>query len=103
MRTALSTILELTDQVQTAIDTGDWQGAQSLETERRQRLERLVAEHDAALALKPALEQLQERNHRLTGIVQHHRRRVLREGVLATQSHVAASAYADTSNEAQTR
>ena len=42
MTPLLEDILELTDRVQAAIDAGDWQHANELETERRAKLEQLV-------------------------------------------------------------
>jgi hypothetical protein len=93
----LATILELTDQVQTAIDAGNWQRAGELEAERRAQLERLVAENGAGepgSELRTALEQLLERNQRLIGEVHHHRRRVFRDAETVKTGRSAVNAYA---------
>ncbi len=50
MSPLVATVLDLTDQVQAAIDGGDWPRAQELETERRRVLEQL-----AVAAETPAL------------------------------------------------
>jgi hypothetical protein len=92
---SIADVLELTDRVQAAIDAGDWQTAQELETQRRAAIERLVAEHGAGGDMTGALTQLHERNQRLIGEVHHHRRRVLRDASLVRTGQSAASAYAD--------
>jgi len=97
MEAMLRVILELTDQVQAAIDAGDWQRAQSLETERRAGLERLVAEHATRADLGTALTALAQGSHRLIGLVEHHKRRVLREAATVRTSHAGVSAYETTS------
>jgi hypothetical protein len=93
MQSKLNAILELTDQVQAAIDAGDWQRAQHLEAERRAQLERLVAEHATGADLPSALMALEQGNRRLIGLVEHHKRRVLREAATVRTSHACASAY----------
>jgi hypothetical protein len=92
--TALDPLLELTDRVQAAIDAGDWQQANELETERRAQLERLVAEQ-TAVDVRSALDTLSQRTYRLIGLVEHHRRRVLREATTVTAGHAAAARYAE--------
>ena len=94
MATALDTLLELTDRVQAAIDAGDWQQANEIESERRAQLERLVAEQ-TAMDARPVLEALAHRTHCLVGLVEHHRRRVLREATTVTAGHAAAARYAE--------
>ena len=94
MTTALDTLLELTDRVQTAIDAGDWQQANELESQRRAQLERLVAEQ-TALDIRSVCEALAQRTHRLIGLVEHHRRRVLREATTVTAGHAAAARYVE--------
>jgi hypothetical protein len=94
MSPLVATVLDLTDQVQAAIDGGDWPRAQELETERRRLLEQLAAAPDAG-DLKPTFTALEARNHRLIGLVEHHRRRVLREAAIARTGHSGAAAYAD--------
>ena len=78
MTALVATVLDLTDRVQAAIEAGDWPLAQELETERRRLLEQLAhaPESDAGdrMATFTALE---ARNHRLIGLVEHHKRRVL--------------------------
>jgi hypothetical protein len=91
---ALDALLELTDRVQTAIDAGDWQQANDLETERRAQLERLVAEQ-TAMDVRSVLDALAQRTYRLIGLVEHHRRRVLREATTVTAGHAAAARYVE--------
>jgi hypothetical protein len=98
MTTALDALLELTDRVQAAIDAGDWQRANELESERRVQLERLVAEQ-TAMDVRSVLEALAVRTHRLIGLVEHHRRRVLRDATMVTAGHSAAARYVETSSE----
>jgi hypothetical protein len=90
----LATVLELTDQVQAAIDGGDWPRAQELETQRRTLLERLAAATDAG-DLKHTFAALEQRNRGLIGLVEHHKRRILREAAVARSGHEGAEAYAD--------
>ena len=94
MTTAFDTLLELTDRVQAAIDAGDWQQANELENERRAQLEKLVAEQ-TAMDVRSVLEALAQRTHRLIGLVEHHRRRVLREATTVTAGHAAAARYVE--------
>lgn len=90
----VATVLDLTDQVQAAIDDGDWPRAQELETQRRRLLEQLATAPDAG-DLKSTFAALEARNHRLIGLVEHHKRRVLREAAVARTGHDAAAAYVD--------
>jgi hypothetical protein len=94
MTSTLNVILELTDRVQNAIDSGDWQAAHDLELERRSRLEQLVASSQDHADLGTAFATLEQRNRRLIGLVAHHRRRVLREAATVKTGHSAVSAYA---------
>jgi hypothetical protein len=92
----LGAILDLTEQVQSAIDGGDWQRASELEAQRRAQLEAFVAElgvGEQGGELRGALEALQQRNQRLLGEAHHHRRRVLREASTLKTGHSAARAY----------
>jgi hypothetical protein len=91
----LKTIFDLTDQVQSAIDAGDWQRANDLEVTRRARLEALVAEQGKGGELAPALVAIESRGSRLIGVVEDHRRAVLREAATVKTGHAAAAAYAD--------
>ena len=77
MNPLVATVLDLTDQVQAAIDDGDWPRAQELETERRRLLEQLAVAADAG-DLTPTFTALEARNRRMIGLVEHHKRRVLR-------------------------
>jgi hypothetical protein len=95
MATTLAEVLELTDRVQAAMDSGDWLAAQDFETQRRAALERLVAERGTGGDMVGALAQLHERNQRMIGEVHHHRRRVLRDAALVKTGQSAASAYGD--------
>jgi hypothetical protein len=92
--TALDTLLDLTDRVQAAIDAGDWQQANDLESARRAQLERLVAEQTAT-DIRSVLDTLSQRTHRLVGLVEHHRRRVLREATTVTAGHAGAARYVE--------
>jgi hypothetical protein len=94
MSPLVATVLDLTDRVQTAIDDGDWPRAQELEGERRCLLEQLAAAPDAG-ELKPTFAALEQRNHRLVGLVQHHKRRILREAAVVRTAHDGAAAYVD--------
>ena len=94
MATALDQLLDLTDRVQAAIDAGEWQQANELETERRAQLEKLVAEQ-TAMDVRTVLEALAQRTHRLIGLVEHQRRRVLREATTVTAGHAAAARYVE--------
>jgi len=92
MSSALDQLLELTDRVQAAIDAGDWQQANELETGRRAQLEKLVAEQ-TAMDIRSVLDALAQRTHRLIGLVEHHKRRVLREATTVSAGHAAAARY----------
>jgi hypothetical protein len=95
MRTQLEVILSLTDQVQAAIDNGEWQQAHALETERRAALEKLLEGNADGSEVGLALGALDERNQRLIGLVEHHKRRVLREATTVKTGHAGAAAYAE--------
>lgn len=97
MRTQLESILSLTDQVQAAIDSGEWQQAHALETERRAALEKLIEENGIGADGGAALAALEERNLRMIGLVEHHKRSVVREATTVKSGHAAAAAYADQS------
>lgn len=94
MNPLVATVLELTDRVEAAIDGGDWPRAQALETERRQWLEQLAATPETQ-DLGSTFAALEARNHRLVGLVEHHKRRILREASVARTAHDGAAAYAD--------
>jgi len=101
MNPLINTALELTEQVQTAIDAGDWPRAQELEAERLGVLQRLAAAGDATDAVVATFRALEERNHRLVGLVQHHRRRVLREAAVARSGEAGAAVYGAITAERQ--
>jgi hypothetical protein len=94
MSSLVATVIDLTDRVQAAIESGDWARAQELETERRGVLEQLATTPDAG-DLKPTFTTLEARNHRLMGLVEHHKRRILREASMVRTGHDGAAAYAD--------
>jgi hypothetical protein len=94
MESLAATVIALTDRVEAAIDAGDWLHARELETERRSLLERLAAAPDSA-GLAETFSALEERNRRLIGLVEHHKRRVLREAAVARSGHQSAAKYAD--------
>lgn len=87
-------VIELTDRVEAAIESGDWPLAQELETERRRLLERLASAPEAG-DLRATFTALEARNHRLVGLVEHQKRRVLREAAVARTAQVGAAAYAE--------
>lgn len=104
MTALVATVLHLTDQVQTAIEAGEWPRAQELETERRRLLEELALAPDVG-DLSTTFAALEARNRRLIGLVEHLKRRVLREAAVARTAHDGAAAYADvrrTGTEADT-
>ncbi len=94
MSSPVATVLELTELVQAAIEGGDWSRAQELETQRRALLEQLAAAGDSS-DLKNTFAALEQRNRRLIGLVEHHKRRILREAAVARSGHEGAAAYAD--------
>jgi hypothetical protein len=96
MYAALNVILELTEEIQTAIDAGEWQRASDIDVERRTRLENLIAEHgssDDSSAMRNAFAALLERNRRMIGEVDHHRRAVLRDASMIRTGQAAVSSY----------
>jgi len=93
MTALVATVLELTDRVQAAIETGDWPQAQELESERRRLLEQLATAPDAG-NLRATFAALDARNQRLIGLVEHHKRRVLREAAVARTAQFGVAAYA---------
>jgi hypothetical protein len=101
MPVQLTAILDLTEQVQAAIDGGDWQRARELEGARRDAIVQLVAERAGDASLPSALADLYARNQRMLGDVDRERRRLLRESALVTKGQAAVAAYAD-SPESQT-
>ena len=96
MTVQLTAILDLTEQVQAAIDGGDWQRARELEGERRDAIVQLVAEGAGDTTLPSALADLYARNQRMLGDVDRERRRLLRESAFVTKAQAAVAAYADT-------
>src|SRR5512138_2852141 len=69
MTARLTAILDLTEQVQAAIDRGDWQRARELEVARRDAIVQLVAEGAADASLPSTLADLYARNQRMLGEV----------------------------------
>ena len=96
MTAQLTAILDLTEQVQAAIDGGDWRLARELEGARRDAIVRLVAERAGDASLPAALADLYARNQRMLGEVDRERRRLLRESAVVTKAQAAVAAYADT-------
>lgn len=97
MSPLVATVIALTDRVQNAIDAGDWPRAQQLEAERRELLEQLAAAPDAPAEVAQTFAALDGRTRHLIGLVEHHKRRVLREAAVAKTGHNGAAAYADNS------
>jgi hypothetical protein len=95
MPVQLTAILDLTEQVQAAIDGGDWQRARDLEGARRDAIVQLVAERAGDASLPNALADLYARNQRMLGDVDRERRRLLRESAIVTKAQAAVAAYAD--------
>jgi hypothetical protein len=93
----LTAILELTEQVQSAIDAGDWQRALALETERHSALELLARSRPVIGQVEEGLRELYVRNQRMIGEVRHHQRRVVRDATTVRTGHAAAAAYRATS------
>jgi hypothetical protein len=96
MTTISKTVLELTDQVEAAIAAGDWQLANELETKRLAELERLVLAYANPAERLPLMTTAQGRTRELIGLVEHHRRRVLREATTVRTGHAAAVRYIET-------
>ena len=96
MLAQLTAILELTEQVQAAIDGGDWLRARELEAVRHEAIVQLVAERAADPQVGAALAALYARNQRMLGDVDRQRRRLLRESAIVTTGQTAVAAYADT-------
>jgi hypothetical protein len=94
MTVQLTTILDLTEQVQAAIDGGDWRSALDLEAARRDAIVQLVAERASDASLPSVLADLYARNQRMLGDVDRERRRLLRESALVTKAQAAVAAYA---------
>jgi hypothetical protein len=92
---SVAVVITLTDRVEAAIEAGDWLGAQELESERRRLLEELAASSAPRTELNRAFAALEQRNHRLLGLVEHMKRRVLREAAVAQKGHAGAAAYSD--------
>jgi hypothetical protein len=88
----VGTVIELTDRVEAAIESGDWLGAQQLESERRRLLEQLAVAGTADV--RATFSALETRNSRLIGLVEHLKRRVLREAAVARTARDGAAAYA---------
>jgi hypothetical protein len=97
MNPLVAAVIALTDRVQDAIDAGDWPQAQQLETQRRELLERLAASPDATGEVAQTFAALEGSTRRLIGLVEHHKRRVLREAAVAKTAHDGAAAYTDNS------
>ena len=101
MSVPLTAILEMTDQVQAAIDGGDWQRASDLEAARREAIVRLVAERPADPQIGVALADLYARNQRMLSDVNQQRRRLLRESALLKTGKAAVAAYADANADSE--
>jgi uncharacterized protein YeaC (DUF1315 family) len=100
MNAAVETVIALTDRVEAAIEAGDWPQAQQLEAERRQLLEQLALAHDAQ-TLRETYTALETRNYRLIGLVEHQKRRVLREAAVARAARDGAAAYSELGRAAE--
>jgi hypothetical protein len=94
MSVLVSRVIDLTQRVEAAIESGDWPEAQELESERRRLLEELARSDDEG-DLKATFTALEARNGRLIGLVEHHKRRVLREAAVVRTARDGAAAYAE--------
>jgi hypothetical protein len=94
MTALVAKLIELTDRVEAAIESGDWPLAQELESDRRRLLEELSSAPDAG-DKRATFAALEARNHRLVGLVEHQKRRVLREAAVARSAQAGAAAYAE--------
>jgi hypothetical protein len=94
MSPLVATVIGLTERVEVAIEGGDWLRAQELETERRRLLEQLATAPDDG-HLGSTFAALEARNRRMLGLVEHHKRRILREAAVARTARDGAAAYAD--------
>jgi hypothetical protein len=94
MTARLTAILDLTEQVQAAIDAGDWRRARELEVARHDAIVQLVAERPGDAGLPSALADLYARNQRMLGDVDRARRRLLHDSALVTKAQAAVAAYA---------
>jgi len=99
MKVQLTAILDLTEQVQAAIDGGDWRLAHDLEAARRDVIVQLVAERAGDASLPSALADLYARNQRMLADVDRERRRLLRDSALVTKAQTAVAAYTDARSE----
>jgi len=97
----LTAILDLTEQVQAAIDGGDWLRARDLEAARRDAIVQLVAERAADPRVGDALAELYARNQRMLGDVDRQRRGLLRESALLKTGQAAVAAYGDTNADSE--
>jgi hypothetical protein len=102
MAVQLTAILDLTEQVQAAIDRGDWSRARELEIARGEAIAQLVFERAADPQIGEALAELYARNQRLLGDVDRERRRLLRENALLKTGQAAVAAYDDARADAAT-
>lgn len=96
---SLERLLELTDAVQEAISTGEWQNAAAAESDRRAMLEAYVLrareKHGGIDRLSEELAGLQTRSHRLIGELSHHRRRLEQKACELGRGRRAVNAYLD--------
>jgi hypothetical protein len=95
MTTKLDALVELSDRVEAAIGAGNWQRANELEAERRAEIERLVGVYADPADRVPVINAAHSRTYHLIGLVEHHRRRVLREATTVRTGHAAAVRYVE--------
>lgn len=92
----LAAVLDLTDEVQQAVQAGEWQQAAALEARRRAALEQLLLEHSGLpTELRAALMALEERGQRLTAKVEEERGSLLRQSAELRRGQRAVIAYDD--------
>ena len=94
MSELVAAVIGLTDRVEAAIESGEWLEAQALEAERLRLLEQLAHAADKS-ELKATFAELETRNFRLVGLVEHQKRRVLRESAVARAARDGAAAYSE--------
>ena len=97
---SFAAVVELTDEVQRAVQAGEWQQAAVLEARRRAVLEQLFIEHSGVPAeLRAVLADLEERGQRLTAAVREERGALLRQSEELRRGQRAAAAYGSTGIE----
>lgn len=99
MQQRIDAIIALTDEVQAAIDAGDWVSAAALEARRLEALKALVAAtapSGGGDIVTEFLAATRQRGLELIGEVDHHKRRLERDASMIRTGHRAAGRYEET-------